>query len=178
MISAANGVGKTTLLKQLAGFTRPECGSVRWFDTPITSAQGYGGDMLYLGDVNGLYPDMTVREQLVYFANGWGEKERVPATLRYMQLDPYGEAKIAKLSAGWKRRVALSRLLIIPALLWLLDEPTVHLDAVACELLGGMIHSHAERGGLTIMTMPQMDTVPTLHNTPVNILRLEDFSAT
>jgi heme exporter protein A len=175
VISAGNGVGKTTLLKQLAGLTMPERGTLTWFDTPITSAHDYDGDMLYLGDTDGLIPALTVREQVQYFARSWGEEARLPATIHYLELTPYLDARIQILSAGWRRRVALSRLLLIPALLWLLDEPSVHLDAHAGGLLAGMIRSHAERGGLAIITAPQMTAPPTIASTPVSVLHLQDF---
>jgi heme exporter protein A len=179
IISAPNGCGKTTFLKQCAGLIPTHEGSIEWFGRRITSPRMYDGDMLYVGDTNGLYPELTVAEQLAYFASAFGEKMRLPAAIRYLALEPYQETRIAQLSAGWKRRVALARLLIIPALLWLLDEPFVHLDTHACGLVAGMIHSHAERGGVTLMTMPHMEgAVPRLPHTPVSVLHLADFSLT
>lgn len=175
MISAGNGVGKTTLLKQLAGLTRPESGVLKWFNTAITSPQDYDGDMLYIGDKDGVIATLTVREQLQYFARSWGEEARLPACIHYLELTPYLEAQVGTLSAGWQRRVALARLLLIPALLWLLDEPTVHLDAHAAGLLAGMIHAHAERGGVAILTAPTSSNPPSIVSTPVSILELQDF---
>ena len=177
-ITAPNGIGKTTLLGQCAGFTTARGGSIEWFGHAITSARSYEGDMLYLGDTNGLYPELTVGEQLTYFARAFGEPQRLAATVHYLEFAPYMDIRIASLSAGWKRRVALARLLLIPALLWLLDEPFAHLDAHAGGLVMGMIHSHAQRGGLTILTMPQMETAPRLSDLPVSVLQLTDFIAT
>lgn len=175
VISGENGLGKTTLLKQLAALTPAINGEVHWFQTRITSCRDYGQDMVYIGDTHGLYPELTVEEQLQYFSRVYGESMRLDATIHYMKLQPHLDKRISELSAGWKRRVALCRLLLIPSLLWLLDEPMVHLDADGAQLLGGMMHSHAESGGITILTLPQTAHVPTLQNVPVHVLQLADF---
>ncbi len=175
-VTAPNGFGKTTLLAQVAGFRQLRSGAIHWFDQPVTSPKSYGGDMLYIGDSNGLYPELTVGEQLDYIARAFGQRERLAATVHYLELGPYMDVAVAALSAGWKRRLALSRLLLIPALLWLLDEPFAHLDAHASALVAGMIHSHAERGGLTILTAPQVEAAPKFYHTPVSVLQLTDFT--
>ena len=175
VVTAPNGIGKTTLLGQCAGFGGLHGGALHWFGASVVSPHSYDGDMLYLGDTNGLYSELTVAEQLTYIARVFGEKERLSATVRYLELEPYMDMHIATLSAGWKRRVALSRLLLIPALLWLLDEPFAHLDGHAQQLVIGMIHSHAQRGGITILTAPHMEKPLHVHNTPVSLLQLTDF---
>ncbi len=177
VISGANGIGKTTLLRQLAGLETPEAGSIQWFNNSIKSCESYDHDMLYLGDTNALYPEFSVTEQLHYIARLWGDEARLEPTIHYMRLQPYLDHRIAELSAGWKRRVALCRLLLIPSLLWLLDEPMVHLDRDGAALLGGILHSHAEKGGMTVLTMPEMDSAPRIHNVPVSLLQLSDFTA-
>ncbi len=177
VISAGNGVGKTTLLKQLGGFMPAGHNEVQWFGTSISNPASYEGDMLYIGDKNALYAELTVREQLHYIASQYGQPERLEPSFHYMQLDAYLDMPMNQLSAGWRRRVALCRLLLVPALLWLLDEPMVHLDTQGAKLLSGLLHSHAERGGITILTMPHMDASPSLYNLPVSVLHLEHFTA-
>ncbi len=176
VISGANGCGKTTLLKQLAGMSAHE-GTLTWFDEAVTNTDTYERDMVYIGDRHGLYPELTVEEQLHYIAKLWGNEMLIPAAIRYLEFEPYLGTRIAALSAGWKRRVALARLLLIPSLLWLLDEPMMHLDSDGLILLGGMINSHAEKGGITILTMPMIEATPSLYETPVSTLLLEDFAA-
>lgn len=174
VISGANGCGKSTLLAQLAGLTQSQ-GRIEWFETKITSVTDYDRDMLYIGDNHALYPELTVAQQLDYLARLWGNRLLIPATIRYMQLEPYLDVRIGELSAGWTRRVALSRLLLIPSLLWLLDEPMMHLDEDGLLLLGGMLQSHSEKGGVSILTMPSLHPTPSLYDMPVSVLQLEDF---
>lgn len=175
VISGVNGCGKSTLLKQIAAISQHQ-GELHWFDTPIRRTQDYERDMVYIGDTHGLYPELTVQEQLDYIAKQWGNPMLIDATIRYLEIEPYLNTQITSLSAGWKRRVALSRLLLIPSLLWLLDEPMMHLDSDGLVLLGGMIHAHAEKGGVTILTMPMIEATPSLYDTPVSTLMLEDFA--
>lgn len=175
-VSAPNGAGKTTLLRHIAGLLAHGTGEIAWFDHPIKTMQDYQQDAIYLSDKNGLSLDLTVMQQLRFFADGWGERTRIDASVHYLGLEPFLEMRISTLSAGWKRRVALSRLLIIPALLWILDEPMVHLDKDGVNLLGGMIHAHAERGGVAIIAMPEMDQTYQLYNIPVVKLDITDFA--
>jgi heme exporter protein A len=174
MISGDNGSGKSTLLRHIAGIA-PHTGTCTWFDKPIHASADYERDMMYIGDKHGLYEDLTVSQQLHFFASHYGNTLLIDATIRYMECEPYLHTRISSLSAGWKRRVALCRLLLIPTLLWLLDEPMMHLDAHSIRLLGGLIQSHAEKGGACIMTMPYMDVAPAIYNTPVSLLRMQDF---
>lgn len=178
VVRGANGVGKTTVLRQLAGLETPTQGHIRWLGTAVRDCRDYNGEVLYLSDVNALYPSLSVREQLHYFACGWGEAARLDATIRYLRLEALLELRVSELSAGWQRRVALSRLLLIPALLWVLDEPGVHLDGEGLGLLAGMIRSHSERGGVCILSAPLGDSVrlPLIEGTALSVLDLEDFA--
>ncbi len=175
VISGDNGSGKSTLLRQIAGM-ETQSGQCLWFEHPVNSTADYDRDMLYIGDKHGLYEDFTVSEQLDFFANHYGNKLLIDATVRYLEFEPYLNTPISALSTGWKRRVAMSRLLLIPTLLWLLDEPMMHLDAHSTTLLGGLIQSHCEKGGACIMTMPYMDVQPAIYDTPITLLQMSDFT--
>lgn len=174
VISGDNGSGKSTMLRQIAGIA-PQYGECIWFDTMIKSAADYDRDMVYIGDKHGLYDTFTVSEQLHFFAKHYGNTLLIDATIHYLEFEPYLNINVSALSAGWKRRLALSRLLLIPSLLWLLDEPMMHLDAHSTTLLGGLIQSHCEKGGACIMTMPYMDINPVIYDTPITLLHMHDF---
>jgi heme exporter protein A len=173
-IKAPNGTGKTTLLKQIAGLHHLDSGEIRWRDKSIKTMKDYHRELIWIGDAHGLIPHLTVAEQLEYIAKMWGEVQRLPATIHYLELSTFLSNKISELSSGWKRRVAIARLLLIPASIWVLDEPFNHLDEHATYLLGGLISSHADKGGITIFSAPQ-NNLPKLPNHNIISLELLDF---
>ncbi len=174
-VAAPNGTGKTTFLRQLAGLQHLENGSVTFVGRQINRMEDYEGLAIWQGDSHGLILSLSVAQQLEYMANLWGEKQRLPAAIHYMQLKPYLQHKISELSSGWKRRVALMRLLLIPASLWILDEPFNHLDANGAHLLCGLLNSHADGGGVVVFSTPDISTLPTLPNHRTQVLHLTDF---
>ncbi len=174
-VTAPNGTGKTTFLKQLAGLHHIESGDLTFCGLPINRPEDYDGKMIWLGDANGLIPTLTVQRQLEYIATLWGQPQRLPASIHYMQLKPYLQHRVSDLSSGWKRRVALTRLLLIPATLWILDEPFNHLDASGINLLCGLLNSHADKGGMVIFSSPDVRAIPQLPNHRIEVLELMDF---
>ena len=138
-----NGAGKTTLLRVLAGLLRPTAGSVRMGDTRVdTSNESFRQRVGYVGHDSGLYPDLTVAENLRLFAHLYGTPPgRVGEVLEQIGLQGRADTRVAELSAGLKRRAAVARALVHEPELLLLDEPYANLDDEAAEMLTSAIVS-------------------------------------
>ena len=159
MLEGQNGSGKTTLLRSLCGLYLQDNGEILWNGITIKKQdEDYRRELLYLGHLNGIKADLTVIENLRINSRLAGEK---PSTQLLMDaLDTIGlyafeDFPASQLSQGQKRRVALARLLISKAKLWVLDEPFVALDIAAVELLQSIIANHIENGGMVILTTHQ-----------------------
>lgn len=153
ILSGANGAGKTTLLRSLAGFLRPLSGTVRidGGDTEKT----VGEQAHFVGHANAVKANLSVRENVEFWARylgGAAETDGMVArALDHFGLRDLAEFPAAYLSAGQKRRVGLARLLAAQRPVWLLDEPTVSLDAASTGLLAKAIEAHVKSGGLAII---------------------------
>jgi len=154
-----NGSGKTTLMRALCGLVTPTEGEVRWKGEPIRRQRdGFHAELLYLGHKNGIKDDLTGVENLRTACRLAGisisEKEAWEV-LERMGLRGHEDLPSRVLSQGQQKRVALARLLVSRAPLWLLDEPFVGLDAAAVELLQSVIRGHVEKGGMVVLTTHQ-----------------------
>jgi len=151
-----NGVGKTTLLRALAGFITPLSGEVRFEGAGLEEGQPVGESCHYVGHANGLKPSLSVLENLQFWSgylsdNGSGSGETSSHdALNQFNLVELADIPCGYLSAGQKRRLGLARLIVARRPLWLLDEPTVSLDEHSVTLLGRSVMSHARSGGLVI----------------------------
>jgi len=150
-LEGANGAGKTSLLRLLAGFLTPQAGRIvttengQASDEPEARARRVG----WLGHHDGLKAQLTVREQLDFYAALYGVKAD-PAVLDQVGLARQAELPCRYLSAGQKRRLALARLLISDRPLWLLDEPFAALDTAGQALIGQAMARHCGQGGIVI----------------------------
>jgi heme exporter protein A len=142
LLTGPNGSGKSSLLRLMAGLTRPDHGTVTWDDESIrTEPEAHAARLAYIGHLDAVKPALSVRENL----EQWGG-DAIDAAIDCFGLDPRLPARL--LSAGQKRRLALARLVARPAPLWLLDEPTVALDRESVATLLTVIAAHRANGGL------------------------------
>lgn len=151
VIRGANGSGKSTLLQILAGLRRADSGQVLWDNSPITEHELYPNIVCYIGHQHGMRPSLSVFDNLRFWARMYDTDMLLAAALNFFDLEALAHLPFEALSAGWKQRVHLARLIISPAPLWLLDEPTSNLDAHASELLQSLLATRLERGGMIIM---------------------------
>ena len=158
-VSGANGVGKTSLLRMVCGLASIEDGDILWNDIPIHSQrEAYRKDLCYLGHLNALQESMTVDENLAFTAALGGIAPAPAHTQEVMVrvgLRGRDRQLVRHLSQGQKRRVALTRLALSPARLWVLDEPYVAMDEAGVQLLADLIASHLKSGGLAVLTSHQ-----------------------
>lgn len=164
LVVGRNGSGKTTLLRCLAGLLPAE--------GRITRPRHF----LYLGHADALKPHATVHANLRFWAALGGEPMLLAAAIEYFGLEPFLEMPCHQLSAGWKKRVALARLLTHPAALWLLDEPYAHLDAEGVALLGGLIEGRVRKGGAVVMAVHYLPPGALGEVRRPCVLSIEDFT--
>jgi heme exporter protein A len=153
LIEGDNGSGKTTLMRILTGLLRPEEGELYWRGQPLTWDR-CSGEVLFLGHQLGLKAELSARENLRFAIGLHGHREHsdIDNALMRVGLAGFGDEPVRKLSAGQKKRVALARLLLVPAALWLLDEPYANLDRAGIELVNGLLEAHIAHGGAALVT--------------------------
>lgn len=158
-VAGANGVGKTSLLRMLCGLAPVEDGAILWNGIPIQAQrEAFRADLCYLGHLNALQESMTVQENLAFVMalGGWQPTEtHMREVLGRFGLRGRHDQLVRHLSQGLKRRVALSRLALTPARLWVLDEPFVAMDVAAVHMLADLIAAHLAKGGLAVLTSHQ-----------------------
>jgi len=149
VLAGANGAGKSTLLRLLAGLIRPIAGRLLWQgrDAFLDLAE-HAGRVAYLGHHDAVKPGLTAAENLRFTAALSGGD--ASAALASMGLSDLADLPARMLSAGQKRRLALARLPLSNAALWLLDEPTLGLDAASIARFGTLLTAHRATGGLVI----------------------------
>jgi heme exporter protein A len=147
-LTGPNGAGKSTLLRILAGLLPATAGRV-----VLTGVgeNGAAGAIHYVGHQDAVKTQLTVRENLGFWARWQGAAAgRVDAAMDAFALTPLADLPAAVLSAGQRRRLGLARILLGERPLWLLDEPTVALDAASRERLRGVIAAHLDAGGILV----------------------------
>lgn len=140
VLRGPNGAGKTTLLRCIAGLQAPLSGQI----------EGAEDRVAYAAHADGLKSMLTVRENLSFWAQVFGNTD-ISAALDGYALRPLADRLAATLSAGQKRRLGLARLLVTGRPIWVLDEPTVSLDADAVALFGAVLRGHLAAGGSALM---------------------------
>ena len=149
LLAGPNGAGKSTLLRLLAGLLPPAAGQLLWQgEDALSDSATHAARLVFLGHRDAVKPGLTVAENLRFAARTGGFDVR--AALSAVGLDALASVPARMLSAGQSRRLALARVVLSPAPLWLLDEPTLGLDAGSVERLGAHMAAHRARGGLVI----------------------------
>ena len=152
-LTGANGAGKTSLLRAVAGFIRPLAGRVRFFGAAgeVEAEEARRRACHLIGHQDGLKTSRLAREELIFQARWTGGSEAgALAAAERLGLGRLLDLEVRMLSAGQRRRVALARLIAAPRPLWLLDEPLAPLDEASRALLGEAMIVHLRGGGLIL----------------------------
>ncbi|TQS72783.1 heme ABC exporter ATP-binding protein CcmA [Rhodobacteraceae bacterium] len=140
VLRGPNGIGKTTLLRTIAGLQPGHGGTIK------LPAEG----VAYAGHADGLKPSLSVLENLQFWASVYGGRS-IEAALDQMNLADLQHRTAQTLSAGQKRRLGLARLMVTGRALWVMDEPTVSLDTRSVALFAQIVRQHLAAGGAAVM---------------------------
>jgi heme exporter protein A len=140
VLRGPNGIGKTTLLRTIAGLQPPLQGRVEAAPDSIT----------YAAHADGVKATLTVAENLTFWARVFGT-DAVGAAMDRMALRDLADRRAANLSAGQKRRLGLARLLVSGRAIWVMDEPTVSLDTASVQLFATVVRDHLAAGGAALI---------------------------
>jgi len=159
-VEGPNGAGKTSLLRMLCGLLEPAEGEVRWQGRNIRGQrEEYGKELAYVGHLNGVKDELTVRENLKVSCAVAGRRiddATVAVALEAVGMEPFGNALARRLSQGQRRRVALARLYAASDVpLWILDEPYTALDYRGVSALSRLIARHVEHGNMVVLVTHQ-----------------------
>ncbi len=144
-VRGGNGAGKTTLLRTLAGYLKPRAGQIAFENTEEPSLA-----LHFVGHQNGLKPTVSVASHLRYWAGLFGGAIDAGVAAERLGLGALLDRPARTLSQGQARRLSLSRLILAPRPIWLLDEPAAALDANGKAMLAVIIDAHRAEGGLVL----------------------------
>lgn len=159
-----NGTGKTSLLRCLAGFLYAEEGGIQWNGQSVKEDRAaFHWDLAYLGHENALKDELSAMENLRFACAlraryGTRELQQALSEVGLAAIDP--QLPVRSFSAGQKRRVALARLSLWRAKLWLLDEPVTNLDAAGQAVFEKLLATHLAAGGAAIIATHRQIDMP------------------
>jgi len=162
-VSGANGSGKTSLLKIIAGLNSAESGRLSINNNQVGSYE-YQSDIFYLGHLPALSPELHCKENLDYLTqlNNSSSNQALDEALTNVGLKNFENEYAANLSAGQKRRIVLSALFITQSKVWLLDEPFTALDSDGINVIEAQITKHCNNNGICVLTTHQECNLPGL----------------
>lgn len=170
-IEGHNGIGKTSLLRIVAGLAIPLEGKVRWNSEEIfKQREAFNYDLLYLGHQSGIKPELNAWENLCFYqqiSHCHQGDEILWNVLQTVGLLGREDIPAAQLSAGQQKRIALARLWLSEAPLWIVDEPFNAIDKKGVAVLTALFEQHAQRGGIVILTSHQ--EVPSAQLKKINL---------
>ena len=152
VVEGANGAGKTSLLRLIAGFLTPVSGSVIFgLDSgAVSEGEERGRHIGWLGHQDGIKPQMAAGEQLEFFARLYGAADAVSPVLERVGLVRQRDFPCRYLSAGQRKRLGLARLILSGRPVWLLDEPFAALDSAGRALAVALMRGHCASGGIVV----------------------------
>ena len=156
-VEGPNGAGKTSLLRIIAGLAMADSGDILWKGTSTRrNRDDYNQDLLYIGHLTGIKAALTPFENLAFYQRIAKQPlDDIWPALAKVGLVGYEDVPVAQLSAGQQRRVALARLWLSKATLWILDEPLTAIDKQGVEELIELFCHHAQSGGIVLLTTHQ-----------------------
>jgi heme exporter protein A len=159
-LSGPNGSGKSSLLRLMAGLLPPVAGTIAWQGAAIDGdRESHRARLRYLGHLDAVKAHLSVAENLAFWADYWEiAPSAVEPALARLGIAHLAEAPARQLSAGQRRRLALARLALGAAPLWLLDEPSAALDSDGIERLACLIADARAAGGIVVFS--SHDTLP------------------
>jgi heme exporter protein A len=160
-LTGANGAGKTSLLRAVAGLVVLEAGTITFGSAEPAEARGEG--LHLVGHQDGLKPARTAAEELAFWSH-WtgGTNAGLARAVEALELSALLDLEVRRLSAGQRRRLALARLLAAPRPLWLLDEPLSPLDTRWRQRFGELMAAHLQTGGLILAAVHDPLPIPAL----------------
>lgn len=177
-LRGSNGSGKTSLLRTVCGLLEPAEGEVLWKGRNVRSQRDeFNAELTYLGHLNGVKGELTAFENLQLGGALSGltvSEDDIYEALERIGLGGREDLPTQVLSQGQKRRVALARLLLSKASLWVLDEPFTALDVGAVDQLAKLIEAHLQKGGMAMFTTHQVVDIQAGAVREVNLDGLRD----